>query len=483
MKTNRFFKQWVLELSVLIAVTAVAWACGDEETSDTETGDTESETETESEEAPALTADEAEAHCPGDLDKSADGFECTIKGLYSEDSVESADALVWVEGMTYVLNGIVGIEEESTLTIEPGAVILGDPDSAETNPSSLFIARGSKLIAEGTADKPIVFSSANPSGERQAGDWGGIVIRGNAPFQISDTLSEYVDYTAAFGGDDALDSSGSLAYLDISFCGRKEVTGDSGARSTNGLTLKGVGAGTEIHHIHVHRSADGGVVMQGGTVSLKHMVVTGAAESAFAWLEGWQGRAQFGIAAALKGVSSAYGIMGINNSNKDEADAKPRSAPTLYNFTIAGQGDAGTSALMLSDGTAGILANILVTEETAYATCVDIEGVSTWEQTIGDLLIVNGSIFPERSGCFPSEDETGYSEDLWWSDGDENRLTNAVLVPSEDGTRPGFLPETEAVQSGAAAPPAGVAFLETVSYVGAVGDEDWTAGWTAFPEN
>ena len=454
-----------LFIGTLFASAVSTAACGDED-APPEAGDTESDT------TPAPPTD-PQAHCPGDLDKTADGYACIVEGIIdelgrgvlTEESVDSPDALVWVPGITYILGGIIVIDGDSTLTIEPGSRILGDPEAADVSPAALFINNGSKLHAVGTPEKPIVFTSAAPAGERQAGDWGGIKFSG-----------------VACSGD-SMGSSGTLAYLQIQFAGRKQVKSEQSAASINGVTLSCVGAGTEIHHLHVHRSADSGIFVDGGTVNLHHLLITGAADRGFGWEGGWRGRARFGIVSDVDGAAASYGIWGQNSQGTgNEPDRKPRSAPTLYNFTIAGPGNEGTAALLLAYGTAGTLANLLVGEKAEYDACIDIEGEHAWQQTIGDLLSISGSILPDRSDCFPTEDATGYFEEDWWNDGQGNRMADVSLKASTDGA-PAFVPETEAALSGGVDGPAGMAFFENVSFVGAMGEEDWTAGWTAFPEN
>src|SRR5690606_12828842 len=160
----------------------------------------------------------------------------------------------------YILDGYVGVKEGATLTIEPGTIVKGE-DGRGTNASALIVDRGSKLIANGTADEPIIFTSVNDGiqvGETEstlevldAGLWGGVILLGNAP--ISATSAEAAiegipaDEGYRYGGDNATDNSGSLKYVSIRFSGIA-LEADS---EIQGLTLGGVGSGTTIENIEI----------------------------------------------------------------------------------------------------------------------------------------------------------------------------------------------------------------------------------------
>lgn len=78
---------------------------------------------------------------------------------------------------TYLLKGWVYIADGAELTIEPGTIIKGDKQTMAT----LIAERGGKIIAQGTAAEPIVFTSEEAAGHRRPGDWGGVIICGKAP--------------------------------------------------------------------------------------------------------------------------------------------------------------------------------------------------------------------------------------------------------------------------------------------------------------
>jgi len=114
---------------------------------------------------------------------------------------------------TYLLQGFVTVRAGATLRIRPGTTVYCDVGA------TLVVERGAKLRAEGTAELPIVFTSAQPEAERRRGDWGGIVVNGRAPVAAPGGTAEGEGATGAFGGYEVDDSSGALHFLRASFPG------------------------------------------------------------------------------------------------------------------------------------------------------------------------------------------------------------------------------------------------------------------------
>src|SRR5207253_40977 len=144
--------------------------------------------------------------------------------------------------------------------------------------SVLVIARGSKIMAAGTAAKPIVFTSNQADGQKTQGFWGGLLVLGAAPINVNKLSNPASDeatfeaFTTAqpegkFGGTNAADNSGVMKYIRIEFGGFNFVAD----REFNNLTLCGVGSGTTVDFIQVHRGSDDGVEFFGGTVNVKHI--------------------------------------------------------------------------------------------------------------------------------------------------------------------------------------------------------------------
>ena len=192
---------------------------------------------------------------------------------------------------TYVLSGFVQVANGATLTIQPGTRIVGDTTIAG---SSLWVLRGARILAEGTRENPIVFTSQREPGQRRPGDWGGIVIIGNA--QINRTANPIFtegpsDVQANYaGGTDDTDDSGVLRYVRIEFAGY-DVSNGSG-QELNGLSQYAVGSGTTIEYVQTVAGLDDSFEWWGGTVDVRNLVSYESGDDHFDWTEGYSGRGQ-----------------------------------------------------------------------------------------------------------------------------------------------------------------------------------------------
>lgn len=229
----------------------------------------------------------------------------------------SADE-TWESGKTYVLNGKVVVTSGVTLTIEAGALVKG-AEGTGTLASALLVNRGGKLMANGTATSPIIFTSVLDNiepgqitgtnlTETDQGLWGGIIICGNAPTSAGDgdTESQIEGIPAdgvngIFGGTDANDNSGSLNYVSIRHGGALIGAGNE----INGLTLGGVGTGTSINNIEVVANVDDGVEYFGGTVNSTNVIV------------GFQGDDGVDIDMNYSGTVDNFIV--VNGASSDEA--------------------------------------------------------------------------------------------------------------------------------------------------------------------
>jgi hypothetical protein len=185
---------------------------------------------------------------------------------------------------TYRLVGVVYITNNAVLTIEPGTVIRGDKESCGT----LVITKGSKIMAEGTATDPIVFTTSNNISERRPGDWGGIIILGEAPINKIGGLG-FLDFNldpavSYYGGQNPNSNSGSLKYVRIEYSGRKI----NALKELNGLSLAGVGKGTKLEFIQISFSNDDSFECYGGDVNLKNLISYRATDDDFDFTQGVQ---------------------------------------------------------------------------------------------------------------------------------------------------------------------------------------------------
>lgn len=448
----------------------LAAACDDDEDPGTTDGDADSDSDGDSDTDVETDSEELAKHCPeGDLTQEGDVWLCTLSGEITEDQD-------WISEISYLLTGTVFIgdgEATTDLTIAPGTVIFGDT----TSPSALVIQRNSTIHAVGTADNPIVFTSAKEEGKRAPSDWGGVIINGNAPLNLCDDLPCEADgecETGTYGGDDAADNSGEMAYVRIEFSGY-QIDPET---EFNGLALQGVGSGTKLHHIQIHKTSDDSIEFFGGTAQVNYLLLTGTGDDSFDWTQGWSGKAQFVCVQQHVGIEAERGIEADNL--EDNNDATPRSMPTLSNFTLVGQPDnAGdTLGIKLRRGTAGALSNFVII---GYDECINIDNDATWAQVADGTLTIDYSIIPEIA-CLNDGDDTGNLESEWWNEGTGNLEDDAMLTDPQNETAPDFTPESDSPVLGAGQQPSG-SFFEDADFMGCMGDDDWTAGWTAYPKN
>lgn len=192
----------------------------------------------------------------------------------------------WTPGQQYLLKGYVYVTNGTTLTIDAGTIIRGD----KTTKGALIVERGAKLICNGTYDKPVVFTSNQPQGSRSYGDWGGVIICGKAPVNWTAGEAQVEGGPRSFyGGTDAHDNSGKIVFTRIEFAG----IAFSPNNEVNGLTLCGVGDGTEIHHVQVSYSGDDSYEFFGGTVNVKNMISHRSWDDDFDSDNGYSGMGQY----------------------------------------------------------------------------------------------------------------------------------------------------------------------------------------------
>lgn len=244
--------------------------------------------------------------------------------------------IILLKNKVYVKNG-------ATLTIEPGTIIRGD----KATQASLIITRNSKLIAVGESSAPIVFTSNESVGNRAEGDWGGLVILGNAvnnqPGGIANIEGIAPTIDTEFGGTNDNDNSGILKYIRIEFAGialqpNKEI---------NGITFGSVGKQTVVDYIQVSFSGDDSFEWFGGTVDCKHLIAYRGLDDDFDTDYGYRGRIQFGLIIRDKDLSDAAGDSNAFESDNDAngSNALPLTAATFSNITIVGPKGDGSIAL------------------------------------------------------------------------------------------------------------------------------------------
>jgi hypothetical protein len=387
-------------------------------------------------------------------------------------SGEITSDVTWTADSTPTLETLVFVRAPATLTIEAGTVVKGKANSA------LVIDRGARIMAKGTAQRPIVMTSG--AATRKSGDWGGLVLVGRARTNDPGGQGTAEGFAAAnvyYGGNDDADSSGAVEYVRIEFAGY-QVSPDN---ELNGLSMYSVGSGTSIHHVQVHFGLDDGFEWFGGTVNAKYLLSTGNQDDSFDMDRGWRGKAQFLVAVQDEAVKSDNGFECDNQ--KDDPVAEPVTSPTIYNVTLVGKKAAGSEGhgLYLRRGMAGTIANALIYGFPQPSMWV--EGAATVDNAKSGKLNVIGSTF---GGEVNFKADPGLDLQAWALDPSRG---NRVVAPGQvsitddrvDAPILTLQSESAAVTAGATPPDDGF-FDTSATYVGACGSDcSEFEGWTAYP--
>lgn len=283
------------------------------------------------------------ASCPDGQVLNAD-CDCIIVAGSEVISANITADVTWTANNVYTLAARVSVERGATLTIEPGTIIKG-ATGAGTLASALVIAQGAKIIAEGTADAPIVFTSIlddiQPGqtrgvnlDEEEVGLWGGLIILGNAPISIEgDGETAQIegipadDINGLYGGTDATDDSGILNYVSVRH-GGAVIGADN---EINGITLGGVGSGTVVNQVEVVANRDDGIELFGGTVNITNALVWAADDDALDIDQAYSGTIDNAVVIAFGGTDHALEI--------DGPEGSLAGAFTVTNLTVKGDDD------------------------------------------------------------------------------------------------------------------------------------------------
>jgi hypothetical protein len=262
----------------------------------------------------------------------------------------------WNANTNYLLTQFVYVRDGVTLTIEPGTVIRGSGNG------SLIVQPGGKLIAAGTAARPIVFTSAKAIGARKYGDWGGVVLVGKAPTNRPSATNLEGGIEGTYGAfNTPADNSGTLQYVRIEFAGIALTT--TANSEINGLTLYGVGSGTTIDHVQVSYSGDDSYEWFGGTVNAKYLVAFRGFDDDFDTDHGFIGKVQFGLGLRDPNAADQSGSNGFESDNFNPGEntaaqgtpaannGLPLTQPIFANMSCFGTG--GTPSTALTTGGSG----------------------------------------------------------------------------------------------------------------------------------
>ncbi|WP_282079831.1 hypothetical protein [Aquimarina algiphila] len=232
----------------------------------------------------------------------------------------------------WILTGELAVKDGATLTIEAGTTI-----KAAAGGTGVFIVveQGGKIMADGTAAAPIKITSN--AGNPRPGDWGGLLINGKAPISGGGTSTTEV-LPLQYGGTEAADNSGVLDYVIVEYTGARI----NGEKEFNGITLYGVGSGTQISNVAALFGDDDAIEFFGGTVSVTNALMVNARDDMFDWTQGWTGNGSnwYGLRTAdFTAISEdPRGIEGDGNLDGNSPGDAGQSNPTIDGITIINSG-------------------------------------------------------------------------------------------------------------------------------------------------
>lgn len=404
----------------------------------------------------------------------------------------------WVASNTYILKGFTYVMNNAVLDIEAGTLIqgtsgTGTATSAANDFGCLFVCRGGKVNAIGTASKPIIFT-ADVDDVADSGDlpfpsrglWGGVVIFGNARinnpgwttnnvnYEIYEGLPDLsatnsatgqIDYLHRFGGSDDNDNSGVYKYVSVRHGGKKLTTD----KEINGWSLGAVGRGTTMEYLEAYCTADDGFEFFGGSVNTKYLVSAFNDDDGFDTDMGYNGNNQFWFGIQ---EPTAKDNGSEQNGQPQPPDVKVPGALPLANYTIrnatligAGVGTTGNDALRFRVENKARWYNSIFTDFGGVRVRIDDDGVSTPDLKNNIFWGYKAGTTEDYGGAYVSSNSNPTIDPMIVS---ISRAQDGKLDPTLRSGSPAYtLPQTD------------VAGFDVVNFTGAFGNNNWAQGWTA----
>ena len=429
-------------------------------------------------------------------------------GNYGQNIVTISGSLTgtntWSRTNIYHLVGKVYVENNSVLNIEAGTIIKGTNDTTQFG--ALFVTRGGKIFANGTAQNPIIFTStADNLGTTNAwpnlgiydrGLWGGVVLLGNSSlnsgvdatgngsspkYDIFEGLPDTVingQNVHRFGGNNDADSSGVMRYVSIRHGGKRLESN----KEINGLTFCGVGSGTVIEFIEAYAIADDGFEWFGGTVNTRYLVSAFNDDEAFDTDQGYRGQNQFWFGIQEHGAKDGgFEIDG----DAPVTGVQPTSVWKIWNATILGSGSANGqqagTAFVIREFASPSFFNGIFGDFARRGLSIDAN--STTHIAGGGLDIANNIFFGFGTNDAVTNIGVTASAQAFLSDAAK---TNLIVSPqlagisriNNQGLDPRPVFGSPALNPANVKPTPANGFFVDAPYIGAFGSHNWAADWT-----
>lgn len=408
---------------------------------------------------------------------------CSLTGSITTNVRLNNNFVYQLEGAVFIGEDLGGDpanpiadRDSAILTIDAGTTLYG-----AAGEDYLVISRGSQIRSNGTRSAPVimtsrdeVFGTSDDANDR--GKWGGLIINGRAP------INDCIDGTATggaigceksgegssglFGGGASDDNSGNIFYTRVSFAGNLINDEDE----LNGIAFQGVGSATQVDYVQVHNNVDDGVEFFGGTVNVKHLVLTGNGDDSLDWTDGWVGKVQYVIVDQADNA----GDRAIEGDNRGSNNTLiPRSNPMISNLTFVG-GAAGDTGAVLRAGTNAALYNGIITgfQDAGF----DIDDASTAAEATAGNISLDSFLIAGNNADLEADDATEDAAQAAVIAAGSNITIGGAVTVSDENYVPGAPEQAITATNVNVIDP----FFDAVTYIGAVENagDTWYQGWT-----
>ncbi len=408
-----------------------------------------------------------------------DGFEPLTGDITGETNLVNTKA--------YNLSGVVLVHDGGVLNIEAGTFVIGQPGSQP--PSAIVVGNTGRIEAKGSRSRPIIMTSSLPFGQRHGGDWGGLVLLGRAPTNWPNGVGNIEglppDPSTEYGGTDPTHNCGTLQYVRLEFAGAELRPNDE----INAFTFGACGTGTTVDHLDSTYGLDDSFEWFGGTMNASYLVSTYPRDDHFDSQIGFTGKTQYFIGVGnLDDTNRGFEI----DDNENDFGAVPLNKPTYYNGTLVGVGDTfqegvdeGTVAGMyLRRGAGGSFNNIIIQNWVDGA--ININDDAT-QAHLGVDLTMNG-ILMWKNGVASGAENTiaGQTSELGQAyvttQAPNILVADPMLKNPMEYSNPNFMPGpgSPVFRANWVQPPDDGVLDQSATFIGAMGDVDWTEEWTNF---